>query len=112
MPKSIILDRAKDFAVEIVNLCRSIKEAKRESILTNQLLRAATSTGANIQESKYPHNTADLLQKCDRTEYWPELLNRTGYIADEHYKPLLNHCGAIRRMLIPSINTAKKNAKR
>ena len=39
MSKSIMLDRAKDFAVEIVDLCRSIKETRRESILTNQLLR-------------------------------------------------------------------------
>ena len=118
MSKSIMLERAKDFAVETVNLCRSIKEAKRESILTNQLLRAATSIGANIHESKYAHSTADFvakmqiaLKECYETEYWMELLNRTGYITDEQYKPLQNQCGAIRRMLISSINTAKENAK-
>ena len=36
--ESIMLDKAKDFAVNIVNLCRNIKETKRESVLTNQLL--------------------------------------------------------------------------
>ena len=53
MAESIMLVKAKDFAVEIVKLCRNIKETKHESVLTNQLLRSGTSVGANIHESKY-----------------------------------------------------------
>ena len=114
MADSIMLDKAKDFAVNIVNLCRNIKETKRESVLTNQLLRSGTSIGANIHESKYAHGTADFvakmqiaLKECYESEYWLELLNRTAYIPDEQYKPLQNDCGSIRRMLIASINTTK-----
>jgi four helix bundle protein len=119
MAESIMLDKAKDFAVEIVNLCRNIKETKRESVLTNQLLRSGTSIGANIHESKYGHGTADFIAKmqialkeCYESEYWIELLNRTGYIPDEQYKSLQNTCGSIRRMLISSINTTKSNANK
>ena len=114
MADRIMLDKAKDFAVNIVNLCKHIKETKRESVLTNQLLRSSTSIGANIHESKYAHGTADFvakmqiaLKECYESEYWLELLNHTGYIPDDQYKPLQNHCGAIRRMLIASINTTK-----
>lgn len=119
MAESIMLDKAKDFAVEIVDLCRNIKETKRESVLTNQLLRSGTSIGANIHESKYGHGTADFIAKmqialkeCYESEYWLELLNRTGYIPDEQYKSLQNTCGSIRRMLISSINTTKSNANK
>ena len=31
MAESIMLDKAKDFAVEIINMCKEIKETKRES---------------------------------------------------------------------------------
>ena len=109
-----MLDKAKDFAVVIINICRHIKETKRESVLTNQLMRSGTSIGANIHESKYAHGTADFISKmqialkeCYESEYWLELLNRTGYIEDNQYKLVLNDCGQIRRMLISSINTVK-----
>ena len=114
MAESIMLDKAKDFAVEIINMCKSIKETKRESVLTNQIMRSGTSIGANIHESKYAYGTADFIAKmqialkeCYESEYWLELLNRTGYLSDEQYKIILNECGQIRRMLISSINTVK-----
>lgn len=116
MSEGIMLETAKDFAVDIVNLCRTAKETRRESVMTNQLLRSGTSIGANIHESKYAHGTADFISKmqialkeCYESEYWLELLNRTGYISEEQYKKIANTCGSIRRMLISSINTAKNN---
>ena len=118
MAESIMLDKAKDFAVEIINMCKNIKETKRDSVLTNQLMRSGTSIGANIHESKYAHGTADFISKmqialkeCYESEYWLELLNRTGYIDDEQHKSIINNCGQIRRMLISSINTVKEKSK-
>ena len=115
MAESIMLDKAKDFAVDIVNLCKNVKTNHKETVMTNQLLRSGTSIGANIHESKYAHGTADFIAKmqialkeCYESEYWLEILNRTNYISDEEYNKLQNACGAIRRMLVSSINTVKK----
>ena len=114
MADSIMLDKAKDFAVNIVNLCKHIKETKRESVLTNQLLRSGTSIGANIYEAQYAQSTKDFISKleiaqkeCYETEYWLELLYETGCMSEENYKVLQNDCGAIRRMLISSLKTIK-----
>lgn len=70
MAESIMLEKAKDFAVNIVNLCRNIKETKRECVLTNQLLRSGTSIGANIHESKYAHGTADFIPKTGKNIFF------------------------------------------
>ena len=116
MADSVMLENAKDFAVKIVNTCKEIKTDKKESVMTNQLLRSGTSIGANIHESKYAHGTADFISKmqialkeCYESEYWLELLFRTDYIEEDKYNELKNVCGTIRRMLISSINTTKKN---
>ena len=116
MSNSILRDKSKDFAKQIVILCRNIKANHKESVLTNQLLRSGTSIGANIHEAQYAQGKKDFISKleiaqkeCYETEYWLELLFGTGYMTDTEYKPIQNDCGAIRRMLISSINTTKAN---
>jgi four helix bundle protein len=113
--ESILRDKSKEFAKQIVVLCRDIKKDKKESVLTNQLLRSGTSIGANIYEAQYAQGTKDLISKfeialkeCHESEYWMELLFETGYIDEQTYKAIRNDCGAIRRMLIASITTLKK----
>lgn len=117
--ESILRNKSKEFAKQIVYMCRDIKANARESVLTNQLLRSGTSIGANIHEAQYAQGKKDFISKleiaqkeCFETEYWLELLFETGYISETVYKPLQNQCGTIRRMLISSINTVKKNDKR
>ena len=116
MAESIMLEKAKDFAVDVINLCKRIKETNHEFVLTNQIIKSATSIGANIHESKYGHGTADFIAKmqialkeCYETEYWLELLYRTDYFDQSQYSSLDHSCGEIRRMLISSINTVKNN---
>jgi len=51
--ESILRNKSKEFAKQIVYMCRDIKANARESVLTNQLLRSGTSIGANIHEAQY-----------------------------------------------------------
>ena len=48
MPDSILRCKSKDFAKQIVFLCRDTKTKTKESVLMNQLLRSGTSIGANL----------------------------------------------------------------
>ena len=118
MPDSILRCKSKDFAKQIVFLAVIVKSKYKESVLTSQLLRSGTSIGANIHEAQYAQGKKDFISKleiaqkeCFETEYWLELLFETGYIAESTYKPLQNQCGAIRRMLISSLNTAKEGCR-
>ena len=116
MSASKLRDASKDFAKKIVFLCQDVRDNKKGSPLLGQLLRSATSIGANIHEAQYAHGRKDFVSKleiaqkeCYETEYWLELLFETGYIEEDEYKPLQNNCGAIRRMLISSLKTVKEN---
>lgn len=114
MADSILSDKAKFFAKEIVFLCRDMRKEGKESVLINQILRSGTSIGANIHEAQYAQGTKDFISKleiaqkeCYETEYWLELLFETNCISAEKYKKFQNECGAIRRMLIASLKTVK-----
>ena len=114
MSKSVLRDASKEFAREIVFLCRTIRTEYKEYALSDQLLRAGTSIGANIHEARYAQSTKDFISKleiaqkeCYETEYWLELLYDTGCIEREIYNKMHNKCGGIRRMLISSLNTIK-----
>lgn len=103
-----------DFAIAVVYECRQIKATTKETILTNQLLRSGTSIGANIREANYAVSKADFIAKlhialkeCYESEYWIELLQKTNSCTSERGSALLKQCGALRRILIASINTAK-----
>ena len=45
---SPLLVKSKQFALDIIKVCNKVKSEKRESVLTNQLIRSGTSIGANI----------------------------------------------------------------
>ena len=119
MGESVLRNKAKELAKNIVVLCREIKQNSKESVLTNQLLRSGTSIGANIHEAQYAQGTADFISKfeialkeCHETEYWLELLYETNYLDEAKFKNLKNDCGSIRRMLIATCTTIKENRKK
>ena len=112
---SPLLDKSKAFALSIIKVCNEIKSTKKESVLTNQLLRSGTSIGANIREAFYAHGKADFIAKlqialkeCSESEYWLELLIESGYYDDTK---IIEQCIEIKKLLISSINTAKGNKK-
>ena len=63
MVNSPLITKSKAFALNIIKVCNHIKQNKKESVLTNQLIRSGTSVGANIREAFYGHSTADFIAK-------------------------------------------------
>ena len=113
MAESKLREISTDFAVKIIKICEKIKG---HYSLVNQLERSATSIGANVREANYAHGRMDFIAKlqialkeCYETEYWIELFVKADILDREDAKDLYNQCGTIRKLLISSINTAKKN---
>ena len=117
MKENKLAELSMEFAVDIINLVRRLKE-NRESIISNQIGRSGTSIGANIHEAQYAQGKKDFISKLEialkeasETGYWLELLHRTNYIDEQLYKSLSAKCTSLRVMLIASCRTAKENAK-
>ena len=116
MKESELRTRAKVFALHMIAVCDEIDTRKGRSVLVNQVIRSATSIGANIHEANYASSRADFVNKfhialkeCAETEYWIEMPVGCNAITSKTAHILLQECGIIRRMLAKSVTTAKSN---
>ncbi len=116
MKENILIEKSIDFAARILKLQRYLVKTKKETIISKQIVRSGTSIGANINEANYGQSKADFISKLHialketaETEYWLRLLMKAGLVTMEEGKSLVEDCLLIKRVLISSINTAKKN---
>ena len=116
MKENLLIDKSIVFASRIVKLHQHLIKAKKETIISKQIVRSGTSIGANINEANYGQSKADFISKMHialketaETEYWIKLLTIAEYITEDMGKSLLKDCLELKRILIASINTAKEN---
>ena len=86
-----VRERAFDFAVRIVKLCKYLE--KNSGVSRNvimQLLDAGTSVGANLEEAKAGQSTADFIHKnaialkeARESNYWLRLILATETFKDD-----------------------------
>ena len=115
MKEDKLSDLSMELSVAVLNLVKELRE-KKESIISNQIGRSATSICANIAESKYGHSKADFIAKLEialkeasETGKWLDMLYKTDYIDEGRYKNMSRLCSTVRILLIASVKTAKKN---
>ena len=103
------------FAVRIVNLRKYLTEAKKEFVLSQQVLRSGTSIGANISDAQQAQSRADFVSKLNialkeasETDYWLRLLNATEYLSDQEFNSLIFDCREIEKMLIAIVKSSKE----
>ena len=116
MKESELRIRAKNLAIRVFGICDKTDTRKGRSVLVNQIIRSATSIGANLHEANYGVSKADFVNKmqialkeCYETEYWIDMMQAVGCIGEDEKHILMQECGIIRRMLVKSIRTAKMN---
>ncbi|MGG7057931.1 four helix bundle protein [Clostridium nigeriense] len=115
MSKNIVLDKSFNYALNIVKLYLKLKNEK-EYILSNQLVRSATSIGANITEAQYAQSKKDFINKMsialkesNESEYWLKLLSKAEIISDKEYKIYYDTCSEIKALLINIVKNSKES---
>lgn len=118
MADSVLREKSKEYAKNIVFLCRKLKNNGAESALFNQLIRCGTSVGANIHEAQYAQGTRDFISKleialkeCNESEYWLEILKETGSLSSDEFSHFNSQIITLRRMLVSSVTTLKEKSK-
>jgi four helix bundle protein len=87
--------------------------------MSKQLLRSGTSIGANIKEADHAESKADFIHKlsislkeANESEYWIELLYKSGYIEEIHFNSLQTDIEELLKLLTTIIKSSKSNLKK
>jgi four helix bundle protein len=116
-----IQDRTLKYAIRTAIFVRKISRDISFDVLAKQLLRSATSIGANMREADSAASRKDFINKvviakkeAQETEYWLELLNGAGFINNEGNKLelgiLLTECKEIIKILAAILHKTKSNS--
>ena len=114
MKESIIKTKSFDFALQIIALYK-VLIAKNEYVMSKQVLRSATSIGANVNEALAGESRADFVHKMSiaskearETLYWLELLDRSQFVTLDYNAPIQN-CTEIVKILTSIVKTTKSS---
>lgn len=106
------------FSIAIIHLLEPLPEKRVFWVISDQLLRSATSIGANIVEAKSASSKRDFLKfyeialkSCNETKYWLGLLRDATPTDKNTINKLLKEVEEISRILSASVLTMKNKRK-
>ena len=112
-----LVDRTKRFGLETIKFCEGLPKDETSRILSRQLLRPATSVGANYRAVNRAKSKADfisklgtVLEEADESAYWIELLTDAGKVAPSRSGPLHREANELVAIAVASLNTARRNS--
>ncbi len=115
MDKGQMCERTKAFALRVVRMVDALPRTRSAEVLGKQVLRSATSVGANYRSAQRGRSKAEFISKlgiveeeADETAYWLELLAASGHVAPTRMAALIQECGEITAIVVASIRTAKR----
>ncbi len=112
--ESKILDLSFDFSLKIIDLYKILIK-HNEYVLSKQLLRSATSIGANVEEANAAQTKKDFITKMSiaskesrETRYWLRLLDKSR-IVDVNYSIYLSSIEHIMNVLTKIEKTSQES---
>jgi four helix bundle protein len=113
-------ERTKKLALRVIRMVESLPNSPSAGVIGKQLLRSATSVGANYRAACRGKSTADVIAKlgiveeeADESLSWMELLVEAGLLPEAKLQDLMAETHEIIAMTVASIRTLRrKNADR
>src|SRR5579863_3480880 len=100
-----------------IRLCQSLPRSQASTVITRQLLRSATSVGANYRavcrarsKSDFVAKMGIVLEEADESAYWIELLIAANKTKSSQSVELLSEANELVAIATSSIKTARQNS--
>ena len=111
--------RTKGLALRVIRLVEAMPRGGVADVIGRQLLRSATSVGANYRAACRAKSTADMIAKmgiveeeADETLYWLELLVEAGLMPESRLADLMQETDQVVAMTVASIKTLRARSRK
>ena len=108
--------RTKEFAKQIIELCRQLPNNREGRLIGNQLFRSGTSVAANYRSACRARSKADFISKlsiveeeADESLFWLEIITEMEVFYAPFMDSLMAENNEIIAILVSSIKTSRKN---
>jgi four helix bundle protein len=113
-----IKKKSREFGVKVVNLHKQLTARKKESVMSEELLRSGAGVGADLVKAECALGKNDqftrvhmALQNCVEAKYWLELLNDTAYLSEFEYNDTMKSCDEMVKLLVVMVKTLRAGAQ-
>ena len=108
--------RTKEFAKQIIRLCRQLPNNREGRLIGDQLFRSGTSTAANYRSACRARSKADFISKlsiveeeADESLFWLEIIKEMEIFYAPFMDSLMTENDEIIAILVSSIKTSRRN---
>ena len=113
-----LLDRTLEYSLRTIRLYQQLKNDEAGRTIGKQLLRSATSVGANFHEAQGGQSKADFLAKISisykearETLYWLLVIKRANLLRTQEVDTLIDETGQLIKILSSIILSSKQNSR-
>ena len=111
----VMKDRTKEFAKQIILLCRKMSKNREGNLIGNQIFRSGSSVASNYRAACRGRSKAEFIAKmgiveeeADETLFWLEVIEEVEIFNRDSISSLMQECNEILSIVVSSINTARK----
>jgi len=107
-------DRTKHLALRVIRLADALPPGRSADVIGKQIVRSATSVGANYRAACRGRSDATMiakldivLEEADETLFWIELLTEAGLVSAARVSDLMTETDEIVAMTVASLKTLR-----
>jgi four helix bundle protein len=116
MTENDLKARTKGFALRVIRLIDALPKSTAGRAISNQIIRSATSVGANYRAACRSRSPAEFIAKlgvvveeADESLYWLELILESNMVPQSRLGPLLTEANEITAIMVASRRTLQRN---
>lgn len=114
MDEKELRDRTKQFALRVMKLSDALPNTVSGRVIANQIVRAATSVGANYRaacrgrsKAEFAAKLGTALEEADECCYWIELISDGQLLSKNKIELLYQEANELTAIIVASIRTVK-----